>query len=280
MSDIFSRADTLSKTGSTITHGAFSPTARTRNPLLARHSKTEITLQEMTGQDKTTKWGIEGYRVPVHELQLPTAPKFTMTKESNRRYFDQIVKRSSGLPDPGQYSRTVLWKGKLGVMKGGKRTTFLDEQMKNSSKLPSPDSYSPVKPNKSPRTKFEKAEKISFLSDVRYLGEGVPSPASPAKDYILHKVKSAKIMPLGKPDLKRWKIEKNDLPAFCNSSLEDLDKTFEMVKTSQPKMKFSKSKRILFTDDIIKMHGKSPSPDTYKTIDESKIYKVMAKSRR
>ena len=58
-----------------------------------------------------------------------------------------------------------------------------------------------------------------------------------------------------------------------------MDRTMEIIKASQPNVKFSKTKRILFTDEIIKAKKGCPPPGQY-TVNDSKIYKVMAKSRR
>lgn len=281
MSESLSRADTFTRTGSSITHGALSPTFKSRNTLGQRQLKTQISLQEMIGNSET-KWGIEGYKLPVHHLMQPNSPKYSMTKEADKRYMDMIVKRSEGLPDPCRYNKTVLWKGKLGVMKGGKRTTFLDEAIHKSSKWPSPSEYSPKKVFKNGNNcKFEKSGRISYLDDTRFLAGTTPAPISPSKEVILAKVKSAKILPLSNRDKKaNWKIDKTELPAFNNSTFEELEKSTNMVKASQPKIVFTKSKRLLFTDDIIKAKKNSPSPDHYKSIDDSKIYKIMAKNRR
>ena len=60
----------------------------------------------------------------------------------------------------------MSWKGKLGVMKGGKLKTFLDETMKEAAKYPSPCKYSPIKKIKLRQGKFDKASKYSFLDEV------------------------------------------------------------------------------------------------------------------
>ena len=62
-------------------------------------------------------------------------------------------------------------------------------------------------------------------------------------------------------------------------TLEELEKTMGHVKSRQPQIKFNRSKRSLFTDEVIKQKRNSPSPGQYNA-DESKVYKVMAKARR
>ena len=166
MSSIATRSSALSLTGSSITHGAFSPATRKRNTVGLNRNKTDISIKAMTGQDEGAKFGIQGYTLPKHFMMLADSPKFSVPKESNKRYFDQVVRKSETIPEPGKYTKTMLWKGKMGVMKGVKRTTFIEDNMKRSAKMPGPSEYSPEKKFKQSQVKFEKSQKSSFLDNV------------------------------------------------------------------------------------------------------------------
>ena len=75
----------------------------------------------MIGQSNSDiNFGIQGYNIPTHYFQLPSSPRFSFPKESEKRYLKQIMKRSEDIPEPGRHNRKMLWKGKLGVMKGNK----------------------------------------------------------------------------------------------------------------------------------------------------------------
>jgi len=235
----------------------------------------------MTGQAHTYKWGIQGYRVPLTESQVMSPAKISFTKEKGQTYMDKIIKLSESKPDPCKYSKTLQWKGPLGVLKGGKRNTFLDEAIKSSSKLPGPNTYSPIKKFKKTMVKIGTSEKDSHLADIEFVAAALPGPVyTPKKEIIMKRIKSVKVMPIGKNDYLRTSstLEKNDTPNPC--SYTELEKALNLVKTNSPKFRFPKGRRTMFTDDIEKNKSKSPSPDAYKSIDESKIYKVMAKNRR
>ena len=280
MSEIGTRTDIFTITGSSIAHDPFSPTNKSRNPLIHSNFKTNISIEEMTGQSHQYKWGIKGYRMPVSQSQMLTMPKISMPKETNQRYMDKVVKMSLLTPDPSHYSKAIKWKGKLGIMQKSNRQTFLDETIKSSSKLPSPSTYSPTKHFKLDRVKFEKSIKHSHLADIEYNADKVPGPTyNPNFDAVLNKSRSTKILPVGKHDEKKsWRVEQNDTPN--PATYTEIEKGVPLVKTNSPKFKFSKSKRNFFTDDAQKRKSVNPSPDRYNSIDESKIYKVMAKARK
>jgi len=282
MSDGLSRADTLSMTGSNaFSYGAFSPNASSRNLLMPTKFKTEISVNNATGNEKSNKWGISGYKMPLHHYMAPTSPRFSIPKEAGKRFFEQIAERSRKIPEPGKYSTTTLWKGNLGKINSGKKQTFLDDTIKNSSALPGPSAYAPTDVKKNMGGKFSKSTRQSYLDDVRYLGENGPSCGSPNNQSVLPNSKSAKILSMSKKEKEQsWKPTKIDSPAFNKSSMEQLDKTMNLLKTSLPNVKFSKSPRVLFTDEIIKKKRLSPSPCQYSTVDDSRITKIMARPRR
>eukprot|EP00343_Euplotes_focardii_P012205 CAMPEP_0205829446 /NCGR_PEP_ID=MMETSP0206-20130828/38137_1 /ASSEMBLY_ACC=CAM_ASM_000279 /TAXON_ID=36767 /ORGANISM="Euplotes focardii, Strain TN1" /LENGTH=204 /DNA_ID=CAMNT_0053132173 /DNA_START=14 /DNA_END=625 /DNA_ORIENTATION=+ len=199
MTTRLSRADTLSRTGSSITHGALSPISKSRNPLLPKKANTNISIKEMTGVSDLN-FGIQGYTIPKHFIQQPSAPKFTIPKEDSKRYFDIIAQRSAEIPEPGRYNKSMVWKGKFGVMKGGKRETFLDNIMKHTAKLPAPNQYSPLKKIQNKQGKFDKSDRGSFLDDACYLAEKVPQSTLADKNIVLKKVSSVKILPPKKND--------------------------------------------------------------------------------
>ena len=280
MSDIGTRTDVFSMTGSSIAHGTFSPTNKSRNKLIHQHFKTEISIEEMTGQSHAYKWGIPGYIISVSQSQMLSIPKISFPKEKGQTYMDRVVKMSMATPDPTHYSKKIEWKGKLGIMQKGERQTFLGEAIKKGAKLPSPNTYSPEKKQKLQKVKFEKALKPSHLADIQYVADQVPGPSyTPNFDTVLNKSKSAKIMPAGKHDQKnKWKIEKNDSPNPLTYT--EIEKAVPLIKTNSPRLKFPKVKRTFFTDDAIKKSSTNPSPDRYSSIDESRIHKILAKARR
>lgn len=280
MNDRHGRSDIFSASGSSITHGPLSPVSRTRNPLMRTKLKTEITVREMVGISSAYKWGIDDYIIPLSESQKPNTIKYSVPKEKNQTYMDKIIKNGGVNPDPAHYNIKTNWKGRLGVMKGGERQTFLNETMKISSKLPSPDSYSPDKHFKLLKGKVDKAIKPSHLDDIEFNADGVPGPVhSPNIEFVLRKTRSTKILPPGKHDQKKhWRVEQNDSPNPC--SYTELGKATTMVQTNSPRFKFPKEKRSFFTDEIQKKKGNNPSPDRYNSINEAKVYKVMAKTRR
>ena len=280
MNEYQERRDVFSASGSSITHGPLSPLSRTRNPLIRTKLKTEISVREMVGISNAYKWGIEEYNIPLSESQKPRPIKYSIPKEKNQTYMDKIIRRGGINPDPAHYDIKSKWKAQLGVMKGGERQTFLNETMKVSSKLPSPNSYSPSEKLGFHKVKFAKAIKASHLDDIEFNADKVPGPIhSPKIEFVLKKSRSTRILPLGKHDQKKhWRVEQNDSPNPC--SYKELEKATILVQTNSPRCKFSKDKRNFFTDDIQKKKSNNPSPDKYNSINESKIYKIMAKSRR
>uniref|UniRef100_A0A7S3KGM7 Uncharacterized protein n=1 Tax=Euplotes crassus TaxID=5936 RepID=A0A7S3KGM7_EUPCR len=277
------RESTFSMTGSSITHGTFSPTSRTRNPLVPKKMKTEISIKEMTGQidGSGANFGIQGYNIPKHFLSSDGTPKFSFPKEKDRRYLQQHVKRKEYVPEPGRYNKTMVWKGPLGILKGGTKGNFLDVTIKKSSKLPGPNHYSPTKKEHLKQGKIGKSYRSSYFDQVEFDAATTPAPTSPSKVSILKKVQSVKILPPGKHDGKdAWRVKKDGSPACNNSTLEELEKATKIVKRDSPKINFPKGKRKMFTYDIERTQKNKPSPCQYKPMETKFLHKVMAKPRR
>lgn len=167
----------------------------------------------------------------------------------------------------------------LGVMKGGKRETFVSQIFRTQElkPKPGPGQHSPDSRLVKKRNILgivNKDERLPFTTNTEFL-----STQSPAAIYT--DIYAKKLPKPFKYELKKknhpWKVDKIEGPDPQSYPLQE--EAIRKIKQSSPKWGQSKSPRKFFTDDAQKNKSTFPGAGNYESIDYSKIHRNLSSKR-
>ncbi|CDW88053.1 UNKNOWN [Stylonychia lemnae] len=137
----------------------------------------KVSIQDVISSNKkiSDDWGVSGYQIPKFNPHMDKPVAYQLAKDKSKGFFAEIQKAKSYIPGPTyDTSVSMIMKQKMSISKLP-RITFAEEIIKKASKLPSPGQYNTEKKQKPVGTFIQQSERIGFLDDASYLSSLTPA---------------------------------------------------------------------------------------------------------